>query len=514
MISDSVSPAPLIDLGKFTKRAEACVLVIFGATGDLTARKLMPALYHLFREGELPSHFACVGFARRSKSQQEFREEMRLAVMQYRRTKEIDPSLWNHFAERIYYHQSDFGDDAGYLSLQHFLQALDAKIGTKGNRLFYLSTQPSDFAPIVEKLHQHNLLYPYAKEGRWSRLIVEKPFGRDLDSAIHLQKELTRYVDERQIYRIDHYLGKETVQNILVLRFANSIFESIWNHSHIDHVQITVAEDMGIGSRGRFFEEAGMLRDIVQNHAMQLLSLIAMEPPVTLSAEAIGEEKVKVLQSIRPLPKDRIEEVAVRGQYGSGFVGGESVKGYREEAQVAPSSHVETFVALQLWIDNWRWMGVPFFIRAGKRLAKRATEIVITFKETPGYLFTSSSSPLLPNTLLIRIQPDEGISLKMNCKVPALHAVIQPVKMDFQYGSTFGSKPPEAYERLICECMAGDRTLFAQEKEVLHSWNYLTPLLHRWDKNSIPIYPYVSGSWGPDAANLLISRHGRKWHLP
>jgi glucose-6-phosphate 1-dehydrogenase len=505
---------PLLETSRSFKTAESCILVIFGATGDLTARKLIPALYNLARDGQLPGHFACVGFARRPKTDGDFRNEMLEAVNEYSRSKPADPQLWKTFREQIFYLQSNFDDDAGYEKLGALLQKLDSQLGTKGNRVYYLSVQPSYFTTIVEKLGQHHLIYPPDVKNKWSRIIIEKPFGEDLESANLLQQDLMKFLDENQIYRIDHYLGKETVQNLLIFRFCNSIFESVWNNRHIDNVQITVAEEIGIGTRGRFWEEAGMMRDIVQNHVMQLLSLVAMEPPTNLHASSIHDEKVKVLESIRPFPEHRFDQFAVRGQYGPGYVNGELVKGYREEGNVNPHSYVETYVALQLFIDNWRWADVPFFLRAGKRLPKRATEIDITFKKAPGYLFQETSSSIDANVLVIRIQPDEGISLKINCKVPALNNVIQPVKMDFRYGSYFGSTPPEAYERLICDCMAGDITLFARIDEVLKSWELLTPLLHHWQHEPAYNFPnYAAGTWGPSEAEDMLYRQGRHWRL-
>lgn len=506
---------PLSEPFRANKAAESCILVIFGATGDLTARKLVPALYNLAREGQLPPHFACIGFARRDKTNEIFRKEMFDAINQFSRSKPVDQELWKSFQEKLFYHRSEFDDDHGYEELKTFLQKLDVQLGTKGNRLFYLSTQPSFFAPIVEKLHQHGLLYsPREPSEKWSRIIIEKPFGHDLESAIQLQQELSRYLDESQIYRIDHYLGKETVQNLLVLRFANPIFESVWNNHYIDNVQITVGEEIGIGTRGKFFEEAGILRDIIQNHVMQLLSLVAMEPPTTLKANAIRDEKVKVLEAIRPFPLHQLNDWVVRGQYGPGFINGEPVKGYRQEDNVNPDSSVETYAALQLFIDNWRWSGVPFFLRSGKRLPKRVTEIAITFKRAPGYLFQTAASRIDSNVLLIRIQPDEGIALKMNCKVPALNTIIQPVKMEFRYGSYFGATPPEAYERLICDCMAGDSTLFARDDEVTASWKLLTPILQHWQSHKVKDFPnYAAGTWGPEAADHMLHRQGRHWRL-
>lgn len=501
---------PLEEQGQTSRMFDPCIVVIFGATGDLTGRKLMPALYNLTREGQLPPQFACVGFARRPKTHDEFRDEMKKDVSQYSRVKPLDDSLWGYFQDQIFYHQSEFHDDAGYQKLKTFLAELDAKLGTKGNRIFYLSTQPSFFPLICSKLHQTGLIYDESQvKNIWSRVIIEKPFGHDLDSALALQQELLQFLKENQIYRIDHYLGKETVQNLLVFRFANSLFESLWNNRYIDHVQITVAEDIGIGTRGKFFEEAGLLRDIMQNHMMQLLSLVAMEPPASLAADAVRDEKVKVLQAIRPLAATSV----VRGQYGPGFINGKPVIGYRQEQNVNPKSSVETYVSMRLFIDNWRWDGVPFYLRGGKRLPKRATEIAVTYKDPPAVLFQNPGRKNDPNVLAIRIQPDEGSSLKINCKVPGPSSPIQPVKMDFRYGSYFGMTPPEAYERLICDCILGDTTLFAREDEVVSSWKLLTPILDAWAKTSADFPNYDSGTWGPQASEQMIVKDGRKWRL-
>lgn len=506
---------PLNDKTQFSRHSDPCILVIFGATGDLTARKLLPALYNLALSGLLPSHFACVGFARRAKTDKEFQDEMLGAINTFSRTKPINLEIWKDFSNQLFYHRSEFHQDEGYESLNKYLLDIDKKYGTKGNRIYYLSTEASFFPIIIEKLHQHNLIYDVNHvTDKWSRVIIEKPFGRDLKSAIELQKSIGQYLDENQTYRIDHYLGKETVQNLLVFRFSNPIFEAIWNNRHIDHVQITVSEEIGIGTRGNLWEEAGMLRDIVQNHLMQLLSLVCMEPPTNLRADSIRDEKVKVIESIRPFPKDQIDQFITRGQYAHGIVNGEPVKGYREENNVAPESNVETYAAMELYIDNWRWAGIPFYLRAGKRLPKRATEIAIIFKDAPGFLFQAQDKKLEENVLAIRIQPDEGISLKMNCKVPGLNSPIQPVKMDFQYGSYFGAKPPEAYERLICDCIAGDNTLFARFDEVIASWKLFTPVLEHWQSSPPKDFPnYAAGTWGPQEANALIERSHRRWRI-
>ena len=497
-----------------SKLAEPCVLVIFGATGDLTAKKLLPALYNLALEGKLPSHFACVGFARRDKDDEQFRTEMYNAISQHSRNVPIDPFTWQTFSQQLFYHRSEFENDAGYESLKEKLQQIDKTFGTKGNRLFYLSTPPSDFPLIVEKLQQHGLVYDAStQKNKFSRVLIEKPFGRDYQSAVELQKQLSKALSEEQIYRLDHYLGKETVQNLLVLRFANPVFEASWNNRHIDNVQITVAEDAGIGTRGKFFEEAGTLRDIVQNHILQLLCLVGMEPPTDLSSEAIRNEKLKVLSCLRPIQRKDVQRYAVRGQYGPGYIKNKPVKGYRQEENVSPSSHTETFVALELYIDNWRWSSVPFFIRTGKRLPKRGTEISVVFKDAPGVLF-NPHSPIEKNVLVFRIQPDEGVSLKINSKVPGSCMTIQPVKMDIRYSSFFGTQPPEAYERLIFDCMIGDQTLFAREDEVMASWKYLQPIIDLWKEtppNDFPSYP--AGSWGPEGANTLITQEARQWRL-
>lgn len=504
----------LEEAGHSTRSIDPCVLVIFGATGDLTTRKLSPAIYNLGREGLLPPNFACVGFARRPKTDDEFRNELKKDISTFSRVQPVDEHFWSHFQSQIFYHQSEFDDDEGYERLKKRLLELDAKFTTQGNRIFYLSVQPKFFPLIIQKLHAHGLIYHPHEEKHWSRVIIEKPFGHDFTSAEELQKNISEYLDESQIYRIDHYLGKETVQNILVFRFANAIFESFWNHTHIDHVQITVAEEIGIGTRGHFFEEEGLLRDIVQNHMMQLLSLVAMEPPVNLSGNAIRDEKVKVLQSIRQLNAHDFQSSVIRGQYGPGFINGKSVCGYTQEQNVAPNSTVETYVALRLFIDNWRWAGVPFYLRGGKRLPKRATEIAIVFKDAPGILFQERKSPNLPNVIVLRIQPDEGIAMRINCKVPGPASPIQPVKMDFRYTSYFGGTPPEAYERLIWDCILGDNTLFARSDEVAKSWQILTPVLQNWANhppNHFPNYP--SGSWGPSAAEEMMTQDNRAWRI-
>lgn len=507
-------PFPLEEEGG-GKSAEPCILVIFGATGDLTARKLFPALYNLMKEGQLPQHFAVVGFARKEKSHEQFRSEMFEAISTFSRTKPIENYVWDSFKENIFYHSSQFDEDMGYKSLKTFLDELDRKLKTKGNRIYYFASQPSFFPVIVEKLKTHQLLYDtHITKEKWSRVIIEKPFGHDYPSAQNLQQFILKHLSENQLFRIDHYLGKETVQNILIFRFANSLFEAFWNNHYIDHVQITVAEDLGIGRRGAFWEEAGLVRDVVQNHMMQLLSLVTMEPPTSLAPDAIRDEKVKILQAIRPFDIKNLKNVAIRGQYGPGFIAGEKVIGYREEAHVSPTSNVETFAAFELNIDNWRWANVPFYLRAGKRLPKRATEIAIIFKEVPSILFSKKGTKIDKNVLTLRIQPNEGIALKINCKVPGPQSPIQPVKMDFSYSSFFGFSPPEAYERLILDAILNDSTLFARGDEVLTSWKLFTPLLNEWEEKREEAFPnYAAGTFGPPAADALLQSKGRAWKL-
>ncbi|WP_192940658.1 glucose-6-phosphate dehydrogenase [Candidatus Chlamydia corallus] len=489
-----------------------CILVIFGATGDLTARKLLPALYHLTKEGRLSDQFVCVGFARREKTHEQFCQEMKEAVMQFS-PSELDIKIWEHFKHRLFYHRSEFNNNEGYKSLKSFLEELDKKYGTQGNRLFYLSTPPQYFSEIIENLNKHKLFYENQDHGKlWSRVIIEKPFGRDLDSAKQLQECINQNLDENSVYHIDHYLGKETVQNILTVRFANTIFESCWNSQYIDHVQISLSETIGIGSRGNFFEKSGMLRDMVQNHMMQLLCLLTMEPPAIFDADEIKKEKIKILQRISPFSEG---SSIIRGQYGPGIVQGVSVLGYREEENVDRNSQIETYVALKILINNPRWLGVPFYLRAGKRLARKSTDISIIFKKSPYNLFAAeecSRCPIENDLLIIRIQPDEGVALKFNCKVPGTNNIVRPVKMDFRYDSYFQTTTPEAYERLLCDCIIGDRTLFIGGDEVMASWKIFTPVLEEWQQDSLSSFPnYTAGSSGPKEADALIEKDGRAW---
>jgi glucose-6-phosphate 1-dehydrogenase len=493
---------------------EPCALVIYGATGDLTHRKLVPALYNLAHEGQLPQSFAIVGFARRPKTHDQFRAELREAVAQFSRFQPINPGVWDTLAQAIFYHQSEFADANGYKSLGEFLQKLDAERGTAGNRLFYLATAPTEFIGIIQQLGANGLADSDRTHGSPPRIIVEKPFGRSLPTAQELNHELSSVFGERQIFRIDHYLGKETVQNILALRFANEIFEPLWNQKYVDHIQITVAESLGVEDRGGYYDKSGALRDMVQNHMMQLLTLVAMEPPTLLEGESIHDEKVKVLRAIRPISPGQVQEFTVRGQYARGSMAGKPVPAYQEEKSVAPGSRTETFVALKLFIDNWRWAGVPFYLRHGKRLPKGVAEIAVQFKAPPAVLFgAESSAPLQPNALVLRIQPDEGIAIRMNAKVPGNAINLQPVKMDFRYGGSFGVRSPEAYERLLHDAIMGDSTLFTRRDEVERSWQIIDAIIEGWDASPAP-FPYESGSWGPAEADEFIQRDNREWRRP
>ena len=486
------------------------ILVIFGATGDLTQRKLVPALFDLFCENKLPAQFCIVGFARREQSDDAFRATLRASVQQFGRVKpDAATERWEKFAQAICYHQSEFDSADGYARLAQRLRELDAAHGTQGNRLFYLATAPEYYALIAERLGAANLAPPGSA---WERLIVEKPFGSDLASARELNRQLRTVFDEPQIYRIDHYLGKETVQNIFAFRFANTILEPLWNRNYVDHVQITAAETIGVEQRGEYYDRAGALRDMVQSHLLQLVALTAMEPPVSFDATAVHDEKVKVLRAICPLCDRDVDEVVARGQY----TAGQGMLAYRDEPRVAKDSLTETFVALKLVIENWRWAGVPFYLRTGKRMPKRATEIRIQFKPVPHPLFARDVvSEIEPNVIAMRIQPDEGIHLKFAAKQPGQAIQLNNVMMDFYYQESFGAAPGEAYETLLLDAMRGDSTLFNRNDEVEVAWSLVTPILERWAQLPPPEFPnYAAGTWGPDAANQLLARDGRAWREP
>src|ERR1700677_2638793 len=486
---------------------EPTVVVIFGASGDLTKRKLLPALFHLEQSNLLPSEFSVVGVARRP-LQDEFQKDMREGILQFGGVKEGEQKL-DEFMKKVTYHAMNFDDPDGYGKLKTLLEGVDQKQGTKGNRLFYLATAPEYFADIIEQLGNHGMAKP--QHGK-VHTIIEKPFGHDLTSARQLNDEVNKVFAEDQIFRIDHYLGKETAQNILVFRFANGIFEPIWNRNFVDHVQITAAENIGIEGRGPFYEKAGALRDVVQNHMMELLSFITMEPPASFAAEAVRREKIKLWNSIKPI---NIFD-CVRGQYGPGIVGDQMVKGYREEDRVDPKSQTETYAAIRLEIDNWRWAGVPFYLRAGKRLAARATEITIQFKQPPMLLFGAHMHgpcpDIQPNVITMRIQPDEGISLRFGAKVPGPQMAVCPVNMDFNYAQAFGASSANGYERLLLDAMLGDATLFAHRDGVEATWALMTPILRSWAENPIKDFPnYAAGTWGPPTADAMLKADGRRW---
>ena len=490
---------------------DPCAFVLFGATGDLAHRKVMPALYQLWRTNLLPAEFSLVAVARRPYTDEAFVAEVRASLEAYSRVQPIEEAAWAELAKRITYQQLDFGDDAGFDRLSDRLDALDAERGTAGNRLFYLATQPSQVTEIVRQLGRVGLDHELRGSG-WRRVVIEKPFGRDFESARHLNHEVSKVFRESQVYRIDHYLGKETVRNLLVFRFGNGIFEPVWNRSYVDHVQITVAESIGVESRGAFYEETGASRDILQNHLLQLMTLVAMEPPSSFHADALRDQKLQVLQAVTIPDAEHVRRNVVRGQYGSGWVGGAATPGYREEPEVDPESETETYVAGRFTIDDWRWSGVPFYLRAGKRLPKRATEIAIQFKEVPLRLFRESSGDPAPNILAMRIQPDEGIMLRFAAKVPGLGLDVRTVNMDFDYGTSFAVDSPDAYETLILDALLGDASLFTRADEVEAAWAVVTPIITAWADTPAPHFPnYAAGSWGPEAADELIERDGRRW---
>jgi len=507
----ATTPATL----QLERTPDPCIVVIFGASGDLTKRKLLPALYHLEQAGLLPEKIAVVGVARRP-LEGSFAADMKEGIIAGGGVEESDPKLVP-FVTKIQYHAMNFDDAAGYDALNKKLADIDKQYGTCGNRLFYLATAPEYFSDIINYLGEHGMAKPASEttpDGcrTWVRTIIEKPFGHDLESAKALNDEVNKVFDEDQIFRIDHYLGKETVQNILVFRFANGIFENVWNRNYIDHVEITAAENIGIEGRGPFYETAGALRDVVQNHIMELLSFVAMEPPVSFEASAVRAEKVKVWRAITPIhPADTI-----RGQYGPGNVDGKPVIGYRQEDRVHPRSQTETYAALRLEIENWRWAGVPFYIRAGKRLAKRVTEITIQFKLPPLLLFKDhegkGAEGIRPNVLSMRIQPDEGITLRFGAKIPGPSMNIGSVNMDFSYTEAFGKSSANGYERLLLDAMFGDGTLFAHRDGVEATWALMTPILEAWKKDPVKDFPnYAAGTWGPAAADALLESEGRKW---
>jgi glucose-6-phosphate 1-dehydrogenase len=489
--------------------ASPCAIVIFGASGDLAHRKLLPALANLAREGLLPKGFAVIGIARRPLTDQDFHKKIGQALSEWMPDPK-DRSLWSWLEPRLYYLSGDLQDSATYSALKERLAHCDREHGTSGNYLFYLSTAPNLFAAAARKLGEAGLTQE--SDGHWRRVIIEKPFGRDLASAKQLNQQLREVLEEHQIYRIDHYLGKETVQNILVFRFSNGIFEPLWNRRYVDHVQITVEETLGVEDRGAYYDTAGALRDMVPNHLFQLVSLIGMEPPATMDDDAIRDEQVKLLKAIQPLKPEQVASNAVRAQYGPGKIDGKPVPGYRSESNVPRDSRTDTYVALKLNLDNWRWAGVPFYLRTGKRLAKRYTEIVVQYRRAPHMLFRNTAiAACQPNQLVISIQPQEGLSLSFGAKVPGPVVQLGAVTMDFDYARTFGNRPSTGYERLLHDCMLGDATLFQRADMVELGWSVIAPLQQVWAKSTDPIPEYPAGSQGPQEAAELLGRDGRNW---
>lgn len=501
---------PFRDGLRLARAPDPCVFVLFGARGDLARRKILPSIANLAHNGLLPTSFAVLGMGRDDLSDTAFRSELAAALAH----SPLRPEVLDRLLQATFFQQFSSDTPQDVPALREKLLQIDAARGTRGNRLFYLSTPPSAFFTILDRLGELRRLDAAGTGGRIQRIIIEKPFGRDLESARRLNQKLLEVFREPEVYRIDHYLGKETVQNVIVLRFANAIFEPLWNHRYIDNVQITVAETLGVEGRGGYYEESGALRDMIQNHLMQLLCLVAMEPPAALDPESIRDERRKVLRCIRPILQKDVHRFAVRGQYGPGSVGGQRVPGYRAEESVRPDSRTETYAALEVDVDNWRWAGVPFYLRTGKRLPKKVSEVAIQFHDVPHRLFGRNGHvpSLDANVLALRIQPDEGISLKFGSKVPGYEMKIRPVRMDFQYGNAFGDAPPEAYERLVLDALIGDPTLFIRGDVAEEAWNFVTPILETWKEQALLDFPnYAAGSLGPEAADEMLRRTGRQW---
>jgi glucose-6-phosphate 1-dehydrogenase len=486
----------------------SCVLVIFGGTGDLTHRKLLPAIYNLKHSGKLPDNFAVVSIGRKEISDEAYREQAYRSINTFSRFKEIDENLWQDIASRIFYKRFEFENSDGYENLKIFLESLDEKYNTKGNRIFYLAVAPDYFGLITNELNKQHMV---KNDTSWQRLIIEKPFGRDLSSAQKLNNKIKQVFGEENTYRIDHYLGKEMIQNLMVLRFANSIFEPLWNNKYIDNIQISSSEIVGVENRGGYYDQSGALKDMVQNHMLQLLTLTAMEPPINLSSSSIRDEKIKILRSLEEITPKKIINDIVRGQYGEGIVNNQNLRSYWQEDRVSPDSTTETFVAMKLQVENFRWAGVPFFIRTGKRMKTKSTEIIVQFKSTPKVLYSKEFNNLNPNLLVIGVQPREGIYFKFNTKRPGTENFIIPVDMDFCQSCQFESNTPEAYERLLSDVMNGDNTLFTSWDEVEYSWKFVDTISSQWGESNLALPSYEAGSYGPKESDELLLRDNRHW---
>ncbi|HXA49196.1 MAG TPA: glucose-6-phosphate dehydrogenase [Candidatus Acidoferrum sp.] len=501
---------PFQDPLRFERQAPECAVVIFGANGDLTKRKLIPALYRLAYDRRLAAGFAVVGTSRTAMTDDQFREKMRESVEKFSEDTKLDEEVWAAFARGLFYVAGDVSDPAMYQALAAKLAAVENARHTGGNVLFYLSTQPSQYATIAHGIGAAGM----SKGGGWRRLVVEKPFGHDMESAKQLSNHLHEFFEESEVYRIDHYLGKETVQNILAFRFGNGIFEPLWNRRYVDHVQITGAESIGVEGRGAYYQEVGALDDMIQNHLLQVMATVAMEPSANFRATSVRDERSKLLRSIRAWKPEEILQNTVPGQYGPARIGGEDVPGFRQEPGVDPKSQTNTYVALTLFVDTWRWAGVPFYVRTGKRLAKRVTEIAIQFKSAPLHLFNQDGGEGAVNLLILRIQPEEGISLKFLSKRPGSGMTLRPVSMDFNYGTSFGERSPSAYETLLLDAIIGDATLYTRQDMVEASWAVVEPIQNIWKATTFDFPNYAAGSWGPAAADEMLARRGHVWRRP
>jgi glucose-6-phosphate 1-dehydrogenase len=513
-MASPTTPVDIKPLPESVTPVEACTLVIFGGSGDLARRRLIPAVYNLLLDGLLPAKYAVIGLGSKSMSDQEFRNLVREGVIKHSRQALVEDT-WRAFEPHLFYIQGENNDSNTYHSLRAKAEEVERSVQLPGNRIFYLSIPPSSFAAVCEGLAQAGLATPPGGGAPYSRIIVEKPVGRDLASAQQINEVTGKVFDESQIFRIDHYLGKETVQNLMVVRFANSIFEPLWNHKYIDHVQITVTETEGVGTRASYYEEAGALRDMIQNHLLQLLCLVAMEPPYSLDPNVVRNAKMEVLRCLRPIAGKDVEQYTVRAQYAEGTAHDGPMPGYRRDKGVNPNSTTETYVAVKAFVENWRWSGVPFYLRTGKALPKRASEIAVQFKDIPQILFNANPAyPQPANVLTLRIQPDEGLSLRIISRVPGTRAQTHPVEMDFQYCDVFGRPSPEAYERLLLDVMAGDASRFMRRDAVEASWAWVTKILEGWAQQKLRWLPeYPAGTWGPVEAERMIQNDGRSWRV-